>query len=864
MKQAKFVDAGALRALEGEPSSGSIGNWNWLKKSKSQIPASASPSETKRSPNQGLSPDDRPIMIGITMSSDETSSYQPSPLSTTVTTHEQPQQKSFWSPDTPDTTESLRGFRPRSSIYSQVTVPGAPAEIDRPPVPALPAGYMKAQKSKHISVQLRDHIVDDDDDDADTPCTLFEEDGTSPKAFRRKSKLSPESAGSPSRGWWDHVVSPFADKRMTFASRKTKLESPKEGAAKCFPVANPKDEPSFANHYTSSPMMLSMATPPIVRVPTPRRTPSPAPSSRALDVQTPELHVTTSESRRTEKPRIIVTNSMTSDGPPPYSPPKRDPVRYMAVFPPGHPLQSQFPPSPSPGSPGLAATMTSQGATQMNNLTSVPPSRSGTPASQMQLPTRPAGTCLPQEHAYVASGPANRVERGRRRHEKEEMVARRVGGFWRGRACIPATGCFGRPGREGRKKRRICIAIWSSIVLCTILTTVLAVVLTRPHEQHEQPSIWVNLTDFPPMPTGVLTVVGPDNTIARNGCTEPSTLWSCSLPKEDHESVTPYKPNQPTVIMQVQWDNSSRNAWKADNGDPPPAVTRRSLGFSSFAGSFMRARDVTNGFNPNPPAPDFKEMWFLGDTTDDIQSGQKAGEPTPFYISLLKSVNDTIALPNLQKRRGLELGNKSLSDLLPAPDLEADGTPSPAVLLPTPEQQPVRLFDRGLDTEHYGFYTSFKRTIFLKSVTVLNDTKDGDVPLDENGGCRKSEADFLTTWGETRVLVRIWTRKLASNTSSLLRPDAASGDVKLQRPGTMPYPVTVRLDTHGGDPTKKLVWDLPMDNRQRVDLKNAELLANDMSQGGTYINPRASGDAKYGGFDGGTGGCKCEWVNWVS
>ncbi|MBV1838884.1 hypothetical protein KUA11_17040, partial [Acetobacter estunensis] len=165
-------------------------------------------------------------------------------------------------------------------------------------------------------------------------------------------------------------------------------------------------------------------------------------------------------------------------------------------------------------------------------------------------------------------------------------------------------------------------------------------------------------------------------------------------------------------------------------------------------GSFMRARDVTNGFNPNPPAPDFKEMWFLGDTTDDIQSGQKAGEPTPFYISLLKSVNDTIALPNLQKRRGLELGNKSLSDLLPAPDLEADGTPSPAVLLPTPEQQPVRLFDRGLDTEHYGFYTSFKRTIFLKSVTVLNDTKDGDVPLDENGGCRKSEADFLTTWGE--------------------------------------------------------------------------------------------------------------------
>ena len=49
-----------------------------------------------------------------------------------------------------------------------------------------------------------------------------------------------------------------------------------------------------------------------------------------------------------------------------------------------------------------------------------------------------------------------------------------------------------------------------------------------------------------------------------------------------------------------------------------------------------------------------------------------------------------------------------------------------------------------------------------------------------------------------------------------------------------------------------------------VDVENAQLLANDMSQGGTWINRRASGDAKYGGFDGGTGGCKCEWVNWVS
>ncbi len=54
---------------------------------------------------------------------------------------------------------------------------------------------------------------------------------------------------------------------------------------------------------------------------------------------------------------------------------------------------------------------------------------------------------------------AAKAERRRRRHEKEDAVARKVGGFWRGRGCIPASGCYGRPGREGRKRRRICLGV---------------------------------------------------------------------------------------------------------------------------------------------------------------------------------------------------------------------------------------------------------------------------------------------------------------------------------------------------------------------------------------------------------------------
>lgn len=444
------------------------------------------------------------------------------------------------------------------------------------------------------------------------------------------------------------------------------------------------------------------------------------------------------------------------------------------------------------------------------------------------------------------------------------MVARRAGSFWRGRGCIPAGGCYGRTGREGRKKRRIGLCIVSTIIALLMLSIVLAVVLTRPQPKEEVPSIWVNLTDFPPMPTGVLTMVGGDNTVARSVCTEPTTLWSCSLPKDDEDSVWPYKTNQPTVIMQIQWDNSTRKAWKVPNGEAPTSVSRRTTGFIARARALVQAR-ANSDFKPDPPAPSFNDMWFMGATTDNIVSKEKAGEPAPFYISILKSLDDKVETPVLSRRDNTPLRNITLGDILPRPDLASDGTPVPAVMLPKPVQQPVRLYDRGLDTEHYGFYTYFKRTIFLKSVTIPNSTEDTNVPLDEDGGCRKSEANFLTTWGETRMLVRIWTRKLATNTSSLLRPTVYSGIgglPVLRRPGTMPWPVTVTLDTHGGEAEKKFVWELPMDDRMHLDVNQTKLLVNKLDAGGTWINPRGTGDEKYGGFDGGTGGCKCEWVNW--
>ncbi|CAI4216181.1 unnamed protein product [Parascedosporium putredinis] len=321
------------------------------------------------------------------------------------------------------------------------------------------------------------------------------------------------------------------------------------------------------------------------------------------------------------------------------------------------------------------------------------------------------------------------------------------------------------------------------------------------------------------MPTGVLTVVGPDNSRSFDGCTQPKTLWSCELPKELQDSVSPYNANQPTVAMQIQFDNNPSLSWNVPNGKPPP----------------------------EPPS--FEEMWFLGNTTDGVVSDDKAGEPTPFYISLLSSKDQTVGANMIEKRES-GLVDRQLGVELPAPDRKDDGTGATARILPEVRQQPVRLFDRGLPTEHYGFYTYFRRTIYVRSLTTLNQTEAiGDVPLDQNGGSRETEADFLVTWAETRFHMKIWTNSAASK--GLLAKGDKPGiedTVDLTRPGTMPYPVTMTLDTHGGDPQTKFVWAWSIDERQRIDTLKPKFLSNDMSKGGTLVNPRINKNPSFGGL----------------
>ena len=602
---------------------------------------------------------------------------------------------------------------------------------------------------------------------------------------------------------------------------------------------------------------------------------------RLGDFEDPPSNMQTTRRQVTQPVRAAVPpastqpmNSPSAGPPPPYSPsPAR--VRYRAVFPPGHALANQYPMSPGPVSPGLQQAMSSGGAIPMSEVPLTPPTRrpinlnSGYP----QLPARQAGLHFTAEDLQTPSKKAKKAEAKRRRQEKEDAVARKAGGLWRGRGCVPDRGCYGRSGAEGRKRRRCYLGLIIGFLFMIILIVVLATTLHRRSNTDIGPSQWLNLTGFPPIYLGLSTVIAPDNINTNTGCVFPATQWSCDLPKELQASVAPNQPNQPNFFLQIQWDNSSSANATFANVTGNPNLGTRAVGNPVSAGQFIRhiilkARQAIT-FIPIPAPPSLADEFFLGNTTDGIASNSKSGEPTPFYISFLSK------LPAVTKRDFIIRQSSpdpfpNVTEAIPSPSLNSDGTAAPANLLPFPTQQPIRLYDRGLPTEHYGFYTYFDRSIFLKSLDLLNSTNNDEVPDDQNGGATEAEAAFRCTWTQTRFLVQMWTRM--NSTSQLLNSTTHSSNTNqtsLTQPGTFPYPITITTDRHGGDPSLKMIYCYEMDDREGIVVGSGKINEENRGFGGTLINPAPtifanSSDPELGGFDGGTGGCSCQWSNFVA
>jgi hypothetical protein len=379
--------------------------------------------------------------------------------------------------------------------------------------------------------------------------------------------------------------------------------------------------------------------------------------------------------------------------------------------------------------------------------------------------------------------------------------------------------------KKKSSKRRMC-CICCCIVLAILLALLaliigLAVGLTH---KHQSSVTWLNVTGFPGVPVGELTISRPNLTSQYSGCTVPQSMWSCDVPPEQQQGIKPNDPSQPNMVLSIYYSKPS---------SPTPT--------------------------PSPAPPSQQEEAFLGNTTDGNVAPFE-GVNTPFFITFQSSQsNATSAKSKRQLAATTTGGIPDIATAIPKPSVNPDGTTLPANLLPFPVDQPLRLFNKGLANEYFGFYTFFDRNIYMKSITP--DPNAAPVPADANGGSTQQGANFLCTWSQTRYLVQIWTRM---NSTLLSKQDGG-------RPGTFPYPVTVTLDRHGGVDTIKGSYCWGLQDNGQLNLTYHKFQPENRTANGNIVNPSlgpfASGlnvtteSGGPGGTDGGTGGCHCKWQN---
>ena len=381
---------------------------------------------------------------------------------------------------------------------------------------------------------------------------------------------------------------------------------------------------------------------------------------------------------------------------------------------------------------------------------------------------------------------------------------------------------------EGQDRRQwYYLAAVILVVVVVTLTTIIGVALSdRPSVQNG----WADLSGYPPMPTGTFLIAGVDARVQTSGCINPSSLWSCALPKEQQAANRPYLANQPAFKLQIRVQGNSS----------------------------MRI--------PSPSPPSDEDQTFIGNTTEHNEE-PFAGERAPFGITFLSPAGESGGLSGsnyYQRRQFDEEGGlfPNLTTLIPPPDISLDGTAAEAMLYPLPSSQPIHLYNRGQPDEHYGFYVYFDRSIFLETTSPLNGSITDPLVDDADGGSSMESARIRCTWSQTRFLFQIWTTNKGQKN---LNGNAASH---------FPYPVTISLDRHGGEYKKKLVYCYGIDEKHQFELSQRKIQVEDRGYGGLLVNPAPgifnissspshAGDPwSDGGTDGGTGGCACQWVNW--
>lgn len=668
------------------------------------------------------------------------------------------------------------------------------------------------------------------------------------------------------------------------------VSEPREAAPRVAQCSEPTN--SLATASVSIPAKASIALPASTKaLLDPALAATSANASTTLLVSSPEHRPTVSRETAGGVPLLL----------PAYFPPRSDtsPERFIAA---NHPYQVYPKHVPHPSSEPISSTSKTGASPQQTALGKEMPSENlDVPAHNTYIVNHyydQSSSSKKREKVTLedAEHPPIMATTNWERQEKFNHRSREGKAQGKARGLAKPRGCFKQDKRPmTKKKQRLLWGIAASLVLIIILILALAMTLTRKGDDLKVQSQWLNITGFPPIPTGISTIVQPDIVREDSGCIQPATVWSCALPKEEQESIAPNNPNQPNFRVEIRFRNgTSTNSTFAGAASREKRLIRPGSGPVS-AGSFVRRRylrirdTLTDSlFSPSPSPPSQEDQAFLGKTTDN-NTAPFDGEATPFFMSFVPA--SKLPVQRLMKRQEKQGKNNidkfpNITNAIPPPDTNSDGTAAAANLLTYPVAQPLRFYNRGLATEHYGFYTYFDRSIFLKSTSLLNETGPtvGDIPADRVGGAEQSAATVRCTWRQTRFLVQIWTNSgaaapllgpfNATSTKTKERDDpknlTSSSANNFVRPGSFPYPVSITLDRHGGALDKKFIFCYGLDNRGHILLEKKKIQLEDRAFGGELVNPALAfksikvgkKEGGPGGIDGGSGGCGCQWRNW--
>lgn len=837
-------------------------------------------------PWHDISPWDRRIPIGLSVPTDsisDLSSYQATrpragsnvtPVTPTIVITPAAPMQSAWSPDTPFTESE---YTP--SVYSHHPFHASHADI--PPVPLLPAGLSKSSGEGAVSTDSNlqpdnayKHARKEGADAAGTAFqgsreakkdrimsseTVFEEDETPLRKRTVKTSLAIDTSAVPtprrSQGWWNIITTPF----VTTPTAGTWRSGDRTPDVPTVPADfGPREDASPATNVLPMPSLPSAtaATMPN-QAEKQHAVPGNSMSVSAVAMSAANTTVASSFSTRSATPVVgtaavgtVLVPRPVGDEPGPINinielQDRRPIVNHQNVLATAQPTtQHTATSAPAPQSSYVVMKETRR-SSQHVPFFAPPPKGShfsydnASRCSSLGSPQKPPQAKQHRKVCHVKTMLPFRKRKNKSQPSHEEKKAK-----WKG-FCFWGCCC--------------CLLL---LILLAIIIPVVVIVLRKHSDKPPTTttttapspvggSPWLNLPNYPPIPTGILTVAQPEAVDEESGCVAPTTLWSCALPKELQASVAPNKPNQPNLRFEITFENGTSASL------PPSTRVKRTVN-PVAAGAFIRSRLLRLRAAPSssPMPPNNADMRFLGQTTDK-NSAPFEGETTPLFMSFLDATPPASRLA----RRDNPNDPTNITAVIPPPMLNQDGTAAPANLLPMPTGQPLRLYNRGKDTEYYGFYTYFDRSIFLKQI---NGTNRGGNPADTDGGSARDAANLRCTFAQARFLVQIWTR--SNSSKPLLQSSASNSSAALKRPGTFPYPISVTLDRHGGDASKKNLYcyEMESDGSIQNEASKRSFQFEDRGFGGNLVNGTQGRTGVTGPIDGGTGGCRCQWQNWLS